>query len=117
MARPVTGAMTMRAILTSLLLLGLSLTPRAQAETLTLAPVKVTDWKAVFGRIEARDRLPARARLGGTLVELAVNEGDLVTAGDVIGPDRRRKAELPADGGRRAASARWPRSWPMPRPN
>lgn len=85
MARPVTGAMTMRAILTSLLLLGLSLTPRAQAETLMLAPVKVTEWKAVFGRIEARDRLPARARLGGTLMELAVKEGDVVTAGDVMG--------------------------------
>lgn len=57
----------------------------AQAEVLTLAPVQVTDWKAVFGRIEARDRLPARARLGGTLVELTVKEGDLIQAGAVIG--------------------------------
>lgn len=55
------------------------------AEPLTLAPVEITDWKAVFGRIEARDRLPARARLGGTLVELLVVEGDTVTAGQVIG--------------------------------
>jgi RND family efflux transporter MFP subunit len=55
------------------------------AESLTLAPVEITDWKAVFGRIEARDRLPARARLGGTLVDLAVQEGDTVTAGQVIG--------------------------------
>ena len=59
--------------------------PSAMAEVLTLAPVEVTDWKAVFGRIEARDRLPARARLGGTLVELAVKEGDTVKAGDVLG--------------------------------
>lgn len=52
---------------------------------LVLAPQVVTDWKAVFGRIEARDRLPARARLGGTLVELTVSEGDQVTAGQILG--------------------------------
>ncbi len=57
----------------------------ARAETLVLQPVQVTDWKAVFGRVEARDRLPARARLGGTLVALTVKEGDLVKAGDVLG--------------------------------
>ena len=53
----------------------------AGAETITLGPVKITDWKAVYGRIEARDRIPARARLGGTLVELAVTEGEIVEAG------------------------------------
>jgi RND family efflux transporter MFP subunit len=53
----------------------------ARAETITLQPTKITDWKAVYGRIEARDRIPARARLGGTLVELTVTEGDLVEAG------------------------------------
>lgn len=56
----------------------------AQAESLTLAPVQVTDWKAVYGRIEARDRVPARARIGGTLVELHVTEGDLVTEGQTV---------------------------------
>lgn len=49
-----------------------------------LAPIPVTEWKAVYGRIEARDRIPARARLGGTLVSLAVAEGDVVTKGQVI---------------------------------
>lgn len=49
-----------------------------------LAPIPVTEWKAVYGRIEARDRIPARARLGGTLVSLAVAEGDVVTRGQVI---------------------------------
>ncbi len=53
----------------------------ALAETITLQPVKVVDWKAVYGRIEARDRIPARARLGGTLVELQVAEGEMVEAG------------------------------------
>lgn len=56
----------------------------AFAEPMTLAPLQVTDWKAVYGRIEARDRIPARARLGGTLVALDVSEGDNVTAGQVL---------------------------------
>lgn len=55
------------------------------ADMLTLVPTRVTDWKAVFGRIEARDNIPARARIGGTLTELAVHEGDRVAAGDVLG--------------------------------
>lgn len=55
------------------------------AEPLTLAPVTLTEWKAVYGRIEARNRIPARARLGGTLTELAVAEGEQVTAGQVLG--------------------------------
>lgn len=57
----------------------------ALADTLVLAPTAVTDWKAVFGRVEARDNIPARARIGGTLTELAVHEGDRVNAGDVLG--------------------------------
>ena len=56
----------------------------AMAETVVLEPVAITEWKAVYGRVEARDRIPARARLGGTLVELAVAEGDEVAQGDVL---------------------------------
>jgi RND family efflux transporter MFP subunit len=54
------------------------------AESLVMAPVPVTDWKAVYGQIEAQTRLPARARLGGTLVALNVVEGDRVDAGQVL---------------------------------
>jgi RND family efflux transporter MFP subunit len=54
------------------------------AEEVVLAPVVITEWKAVYGRIEARNRIPARARLGGTLVSLAVTEGDVVAAGQVL---------------------------------
>lgn len=57
----------------------------ARADTLALQPTTIIEWKAVYGQVEARDRLPARARLGGTLVELTVIEGDLVTAGQPIG--------------------------------
>ena len=58
------------AAITSAMALALMLPPVAGAETFTLEPTDVTEWKAVYARIEARDRIPARARLGGTLVEL-----------------------------------------------
>ena len=56
----------------------------AQAESLKLSATALTEWKAVYGRIEAHDRSPARARLGGTMVELTVVEGDLVQAGQPL---------------------------------
>ena len=55
------------------------------AADLVIEPVTVTDWKAVYGRVETRDRVPARARLGGTLEELLVAEGDRVESGDQLG--------------------------------
>lgn len=57
---------------------------RALAEPMTVSPVLLTDWKAVYGTVEARDRSPARARIGGTLVALSVAEGDLVEAGQEL---------------------------------
>lgn len=72
-----------------LLSLSLALAPVfagfATAQTLALQPTTITEWKAVYGQVEARDRIPARARLGGTLVDLSVVEGDAVTAGQPIG--------------------------------
>lgn len=64
--------------------LAVSLPLASLAQDLPLAPVSVTEWKAVYGRIEARSRIPARARLGGTLVSLEIIEGDVVTAGQVL---------------------------------
>lgn len=60
------------------------LTLSARAEDVALTPMTVTEWKAVYGRIEARSRIPARARLGGTLVSLDVSEGDVVEAEQVL---------------------------------
>ncbi|WP_245438092.1 biotin/lipoyl-binding protein [Mesorhizobium sp. WSM4312] len=54
------------------------------AGTLTLVPTTVTEWKAVYGRVEARDTVPARARIGGLVVDLAVTEGEQVKAGQKI---------------------------------
>ncbi len=56
----------------------------ALAGTFEVAPVSTTEWKAVYGRIEARDLAPARARIGGTVVEMLVTEGDPVTQGQKI---------------------------------
>ena len=73
----------MRALMLIALLATTAAAP-AVAETTVLAPHLVTDWKAVAGRIEARDTISARARLGGTLVEIMVTEGDTVQAGQPI---------------------------------
>lgn len=53
----------------------------ASAGALEVAPATVTEWKPVFGQVEARDTVPARARIGGTIVSLDVTEGDRVEAG------------------------------------
>lgn len=66
-------------------LMGLLAFPQvAAAESVTLTREAVTDWKAVYAQIEAQTRLPARARLGGTLVSLDAVEGDRVEAGQVL---------------------------------
>ena len=66
-------------------LIGLLAFPQvAAAESVTLTREAVTDWKAVYAQIEAQTRLPARARLGGTLVSLDAVEGDRVEAGQVL---------------------------------
>ena len=56
----------------------------ALAETVTLEPLTVTEWKSVYGTVEARETVPARARIGGTVQSLSVTEGDVVTAGQEI---------------------------------
>jgi RND family efflux transporter MFP subunit len=73
----------MKPLLKALALGLLPLAAVAQADT-PLTPTPVTEWKAVYGRIEARDRVPARARIGGTLVQLDVTEGDQVAAGQAL---------------------------------
>jgi RND family efflux transporter MFP subunit len=61
----------------------LAATP-AFAGTFEVQPVSTTEWKAVYGRIEARDLAAARARIGGTVVEMLVTEGDPVVQGQKI---------------------------------
>lgn len=40
--------------------------------------------KPVFGQVQSRDTVAARARIGGTVTEVHVDEGDAVEAGDAI---------------------------------
>lgn len=66
----------------SLLLMLLALAGPALAEQqFVLAMQDVPEWKPVYGRVEARNLSPARARIGGTVIELVVSEGDTVEAG------------------------------------
>ena len=74
----------MRSLVTALLLTTAPLGAFAQG-TMALHPTTVTDWKAVYGQVETKDRIPARARIGGTLTDLTVTEGDTVKAGQRIG--------------------------------
>ena len=56
----------------------------AGAETLTTALRPVADEKAVFATVESISVVPARGRIGGTIVQLNVREGDPVTRGQAI---------------------------------
>lgn len=73
----------MKRLITAIALGLLPLAAQAETETV-LQPANLTEWKAVYGRIEARDLVPARARIGGTLTTLTVSEGDLVEAGQTL---------------------------------
>lgn len=72
-----------RGIATASLLMSL-LVQQAGAAELVLKATVIPEMKAVYGQVQARDAVLARARIPGTLVELGVTEGDLVSAGDVI---------------------------------
>ena len=64
-------------------LLAIALPARAEAPfTVALRPL--ADEKAVFATIESRNVVPARARIGGTIVELSVRDGDEVAQGQPV---------------------------------
>jgi RND family efflux transporter MFP subunit len=55
-----------------------------RAETLTVVQRQVADEKAVFATVESISVVPARSRIGGTVAQLHVREGDAVTRGQAI---------------------------------
>jgi RND family efflux transporter MFP subunit len=61
-----------------------SIAGQVVAQEVTVTPTVLTEWKAVYGTVEARDRIPARARIGGVLVDMSVAEGDEVQAGQEL---------------------------------
>ena len=64
--------------------LALSAQAALAEQTFTVAPKQVADEKAVFATVESANVVPARARIGGTVVELAVKEGDSVKQGQIV---------------------------------
>lgn len=59
--------------------------PLAQAQdSFIVRPVQVADEKAVFATVESASVLPARSRIGGTVAELTVKEGERVERNQVI---------------------------------
>lgn len=65
-------------------LLAMAVAGEAHAAEIEIKPAAIVETKAVFGRVESRDVVAARARIGGTLVSISVAEGDAVKAGDTI---------------------------------
>lgn len=65
-------------------LAALFLATSALAAEFEVAPVVVEETKAVFGKVESRDSVLARARIGGTVREIRVDEGSVVREGDVV---------------------------------
>ena len=57
--------------------------PVAAAE-IVVALETIVETKAVFGQVESRDVVPARARIGGTIRAISVEEGSEVEEGAVI---------------------------------
>lgn len=57
---------------------------RAQPATFTVATASIADQKAVFATVEAAHVVPARTRIGGTIISFAVQDGDAVQAGQQI---------------------------------
>jgi RND family efflux transporter MFP subunit len=54
------------------------------ADSFTVVPMAISDEKAVFATVESARTVPARARIGGTVAELAVKDGDRVERGQVL---------------------------------
>ncbi|ABE41417.1 Secretion protein HlyD [Rhodopseudomonas palustris BisB5] len=65
------------------ILLGVSAT-QAPADSLAVAARTIADEKAVFATVESVSVVPARARIGGTVIALKVREGDSVSRGQEI---------------------------------
>lgn len=67
-----------------LLSLALAAASLQSVETHTVEQTEIPDRKAVFATVESIDTITARARIGGTIGQLQVDEGDSVEAGDVL---------------------------------
>jgi RND family efflux transporter MFP subunit len=78
------GTIAMRAGMVAAAVLVLLARQAIAEETFVVAPQRVADEKAVFATVESANIVPARARIGGTVVQLAVKWGDRVAQGQVV---------------------------------
>ncbi|MGE0230421.1 MAG: efflux RND transporter periplasmic adaptor subunit [Flavobacteriaceae bacterium] len=56
----------------------------AGAAEYVVQPMTVPIMKSVFGQVQSRNVVPARARIGGTVTGITVEEGDTVEAGQTV---------------------------------
>lgn len=85
--------------------LALSLLLVQSADTFEVRETMIADEKAVFATVESINTVPARARIGGTIGELRIDEGDMVEAGQVLAVvvDQRLSPQIGAINSRAAA--------------
>lgn len=89
-----TAPLMLAALLLAALLNVASPTTAQTADRLTVQPRAVEDLKAVYATVESVHETVARTRIGGTLAQLGVKEGDMVTAGQVVASVRDPKLPL-----------------------
>ncbi len=58
--------------------------PKSWAAEFVVQPLTIAEMKAVFGQVESRIVVPARVRIGGSVQDLRVSQGDEVKEGNVI---------------------------------
>lgn len=71
-------------LLVSITLLAPGLIAPVAAGEFTVRTVTVPEMKAVFGQVQSRTVVPARARIGGTISEVGISEGAEVEEGQVV---------------------------------
>lgn len=69
----------------ALLLVANATPPPALAAEFVVKATTIPEMKAVFGEVESRTVVPARARITGTLRQIRVSEGSEIREGDVVG--------------------------------
>lgn len=76
----------MKTLFRLLLILAFAAAPFAAraGDGFVVRPVPIEDEKAVFATVESMNVVPARARIGGTVADLAVKDGDRVEQGQVV---------------------------------
>jgi len=71
--------------LAALLFPGIAMPSSASSAEFVVRAIAVPEMKAVFGEVESRTVVSARARIGGTIREIRIGEGSEVREGDVVG--------------------------------